>query len=388
MIAVYIHWPFCVSKCPYCDFNSRKGDVSDQEIWRRAYRRELEHDADLLSRQSVGSVFFGGGTPSLMEARTVDSVLQDIARLWSVDKDAEITLEANPSSAESAKFADFRKVGVNRLSLGVQSLKDDALKFLGRAHNVEQAKNALTLAAKHFPRFSFDLIYAYRNQTPEIWEQELHSALAYAGDHLSLYQLTIEPQTPFHAHMQRGEMIASSGDDAAAMFEATQEIMNAAGLPAYEISNHARKGHESRHNLTYWHYEDYIGIGPGAHGRMRIGQTRRAVENIRAPYVWMEHVEAQGYGVKSDETLDDITAMREALMMGLRLTEGIDLNRWREKFQTPLPDFLSSERLAKLEKEGLIAKNEKTLRATPAGLQRLNAVLGYLDLGISEFRRA
>jgi oxygen-independent coproporphyrinogen-3 oxidase len=378
MTAVYIHWPFCVSKCPYCDFNSRPGDAANQEAWRNAYRRELSFYAALLPPVSVTSIFFGGGTPSLMEAATVDSVLRDIARLWRIDDDAEITLEANPSSAEAAKFADFRRAGVNRLSLGVQSFDDKTLAFFGRAHNAAEAKTAIALAAKLFPRFSFDLIYGYAGQTPEGWRRELRDALALAGEHLSLYQLTIEPGTPFHARSERGETLTASDEDAAAMYEATQEIMDAAGLPAYEISNHARDGAESRHNLTYWHYDDYIGIGPGAHGRYICDQTRHAVENLRAPDVWLRHVAAQGNGVKTDDILDDETAMREALMMGLRLKKGIDLIRWNEKFPFPLPAFLPPGRLARLEKEGLVACGGKNFRATRAGLQRLNAILGYL----------
>jgi putative oxygen-independent coproporphyrinogen III oxidase len=378
MPALYIHWPFCISKCPYCDFNSHAGDISNQEAWRLAYRRELEYYAGFLSGHSVSSVFFGGGTPSLMEAHTVDSVLQDIARLWNIDKNAEITLEANPSSSDASKFADFRKAGVNRLSLGVQSLNDEALKFLGRAHHADEAKNAIILAGRHFPRFSFDMIYGYSGQTPEKWRQELREALSLTNGHLSLYQLTIEPHTQFHVRTKRGEALTSSDDDAITMFETTQNMTNASGLPAYEISNHARPGQESRHNLTYWHYEDYIGIGPGAHGRYRLNQTRHAVENIRAPDTWLKQVKTKGHGVKTNETLGTDTAMREALMMGLRLTEGIDLNLWREKFQTPLPAFMPSERLDRLERDGLIVRDEKSLRASPAGLQRLDALLTYL----------
>ncbi len=377
-LAVYIHWPFCVSKCPYCDFNSHVGDTTDQTRWRDAYRRELEYYAAMLLNRRITSIFFGGGTPSLMEPRTVASVLQDIHRLWRVDHDAEITLEANPSSAEADKFADFRAAGVNRLSLGVQSLNAEALKFLGRAHNADEAKRAINLAAKVFPRFSFDLIYAYEGQTPEQWRQELGEALALAGDHLSLYQLTIEPHTIFHTRARRGETLTATDDYAATMFEATQEVMENTGLPAYEISNHARAGQESRHNLTYWHYEDYLGIGPGAHGRHCDHEKRHAIENHRAPEIWLQQVLSQGHGIKIDEILDTETAMREALMMGLRLTVGINLENWRKKFPTPLPQFLSADRLARLEKEGLVAQNEKALYATRTGLQRLNAVFKYL----------
>ena len=377
-LAIYIHWPYCVSKCPYCDFNSHVGDTQDQQKWRQAYTRELEYYASLLPGRRITSVFFGGGTPSLMEARTVDNVLQDIARLWACDDQIEITLEANPSSVEAAKFADFRKAGVNRLSLGVQSLNEQALKFLGRAHNADEALLAIEIAHQNFSRFSFDLIYALQGQTPDVWKQELTTALALAADHLSLYQLTIEPHTGFHTRTRRGEVLTAPDDHAVAMYEATQEIMLVAGMPAYEISNHARRGQESRHNLTYWYYEDYLGIGPGAHGRTHDGTTRYATENHKAPDIWLQEVADKGCGVKMRENIDDDLAMREALMMGLRLQTGIFHEKWNKKFTMPLSEFLSAEKLARLSQEGLIAQNDKYLRATQAGLQRLNAVLGYL----------
>ncbi len=378
MLAVYIHWPFCVSKCPYCDFNSRPGSP-DQDVWRRAYRREIEHYAGLLSARRIASVYFGGGTPSLMEARTVASVLDDLALLGHFEKDAEITLEANPSSSESTKFADFKKAGVNRLSLGVQSLNDDALEFLGRAHSAAEARSAIDIAQRHFARFSFDMIYGYVGQTPDKWRQELRQALSLAKGHLSLYQLTIEPRSKFYARAKQGEKLTVSEDDGVTMYETTQNMTAAAGMPLYEISNHARKGHESRHNLAYWHYDDYIGIGPGAHGRFVKNSKRHATENRRAPAEWLREVGQMGNGVEKDETLDNATAMREALLMGLRLAEGIDIAKWSKKFPESLLTFLPSKKLARLEKEGLIARDKKALKATPAGLQRLNAVLEYLS---------
>jgi oxygen-independent coproporphyrinogen-3 oxidase len=378
-LALYIHWPYCISKCPYCDFNSHVGDTQDQDKWRKAYQRELEYYAALLSERTVTSIFFGGGTPSLMEARTVESILQNVARLWRIDDKAEITLEANPSSVEADKFRDFQIAGVNRLSLGVQSLNEDALKFLGRAHNVDEAKKAITLASQVFKRFSFDLIYARQNQAPEMWREELQRALALAGEHLSLYQLTIEPHTQFDTRTRHGEHLTAVDDHAVMMYEMTQDIMDEAGLPAYEISNHARGGQESRHNLTYWHYEDYIGIGPGAHGRTLIKQVRHAIENHRAPDIWLQQTSRQGHGIKSDDIIDYKTAMREALMMGLRLSEGIDLANWREKFQMSLLDFLGREKIERLTAEGYIIENAKTLGASRTGLQRLNALLGYLE---------
>lgn len=377
-LALYVHWPFCVSKCPYCDFNSHVGDTQNQEQWRYAYARELAHYAALLPDRTITSIFFGGGTPSLMEARTVENILQNVARHWSLDPNIEITLEANPSSSEAAKFADFRSAGVNRLSLGVQSFDAAALKFLGRAHDAAEARHAIDLAARHFPRFSFDLIYARQGQTPAQWQSELGEALALAGDHLSLYQLTIEPHTQFYVRAKRGEDLTARDDHAVAMYEATQEIMDAARMPAYEISNHARAGQESRHNLTYWQYQDYVGIGPGAHGRYQGDNQRYATENHRAPDIWLGAVATHGHGIKSQDRLDSDTAMYEAVMMGLRLAGGIDLADWAAKFPHPLLDFLPPTKLARLQDEGYIAANSQNLRATRAGLQRLNTLLSYL----------
>jgi len=377
-LAIYIHWPFCQSKCPYCDFNSHVASTIDHAAWREAYKKELEHYARLLPGRRITSVFFGGGTPSLMEAATVETILQTITRLWPMDGDVEITLEANPTSVEAQKFADFRKAGVNRLSLGVQSLRDDALKFLGRAHDAGQAKHAIELAARNFQRFSFDLIYARQDQTPEMWETELCEALAFADGHISLYQLTIEPNTKFHTLAGRGEKLTAPDEQAALMFELTQKILTEAGMPAYEISNHAKPGAASRHNLTYWHYEDYIGIGPGAHGRYCIPDKRFATEDHRAPEVWLKHVSEHGHGLRVCDTLDAGTSQREALMMGLRLSEGISHQTWQKKFGAALGDFLLSKKIARLMEEGYLMNNATSLQATAAGLQRLNAVLGYL----------
>jgi putative oxygen-independent coproporphyrinogen III oxidase len=377
-LALYIHWPFCRSKCPYCDFNSFVASGVDHAAWREAYRRELEHYKTLLPERKVSSVFFGGGTPSLMEVETVAAVLENVARLWAMDGNVEITLEANPDSSEAEKFAGFRAAGVNRLSLGVQALNDADLHFLGRKHNVAEARRAIELARKNFGRFSFDLIYARHGQTPDAWEMELNEALTLADGHLSLYQLTIEPNTAFYTRTQRGEALTAEENPSVAMYELTQQVMRAAGRPAYEISNHARPGEESRHNLTYWHYEDYIGIGPGAHGRYRLNEKRFAADNHRAPDVWLRQVMEQGNGLRLAEELSADAAMREALMMGLRLVEGIDLNKWRAKFGAPVDAFLPPEKLRRLEEEDYIFRSAATLRATSAGLQRLNAVLGYL----------
>lgn len=390
--AVYIHWPFCQSKCPYCDFNSHVAASIDHAAWREAYAREIDFYADQLPDRTITSIFFGGGTPSLMEAKTVETVLQHIERRWRFDPDIEITLEANPTSVEVQKFIDFRRAGINRLSLGVQSLRDEDLKFLGRAHDADQAQRAIALARQHFPRFSFDLIYARRNQTPASWEQELREALKLADGHLSLYQLTIEPNTQFHTLFQRGENLTAADDHASVMYELTQDILAEAGLPAYEISNHAKTGQESRHNLTYWHYEDYIGVGPGAHGRVR-GQgleargwgkeahtrsNRFATMNHRSPEVWMKAVHEKSHGLKTFEPIDNLTAQREALMMGLRLKKGIAFDDWQKKFGSRLLDFIPTDKRDRLEKEGYLTTTGENISATSAGLQRLNAVLDYV----------
>ena len=381
-LAIYVHWPFCQSKCPYCDFNSYVALTIDHDAWRQSYVKELEYYAEHLSNRPVSSIFFGGGTPSLMEPATVELVLNTITRLWPKTRDIEITLEANPTSVEADKFAAFKTAGVNRLSLGVQALREDALKFLGRKHDVHQAQSAIDLARQFFPRFSFDLIYARHDQTPESWEKELREALTLASDHLSLYQLTIEPSTQFYTLAQRGEPLTAPDEPAALMYELTQKILTAAGLPAYEISNHARPGQESRHNLTYWHYEDYIGIGPGAHGRYQRHTEnylqRLATDNHRAPEVWMKQVRADRHGQRQCEAVDMKTAMREALMMGLRLPEGISYEKWQKKFPEKLDSFVTSSKKTRLIHEGYIKPNPIALQATESGLQRLNAMLGYL----------
>lgn len=372
-LAIYIHWPYCVSKCPYCDFNSgRMLKEIDETQWAEAYLNEIKHYAKLLPDCEIGSIYFGGGTPSLMSVKLVETILQSIYAHWRVSQKAEITLEANPSSAEAEKFAGFRAAGVNRLSLGVQSLSENALEFLGRAHNAAEAKTAIELAAKHFPRYSFDLIYARKDQTPEQWDAELREALAFGAKHMSLYQLSIEPNTQFYKLAAQGNMLVSSEEAATEMYENTLEIMRDAGLPQYEISNFATKGEESRHNLTYWHYEDYIGIGVGAHGRVVINGKRVATENVRETNAWLKQATVDSYEI------DNSTAQREALMMGLRLAEGVNLEKWQKKFGNSIYDFIIKTKTTRLKKEGLLAEKDKYLYATAAGLQRLNAILRYL----------
>lgn len=376
--ALYVHWPFCVSKCPYCDFNSHVAASVDHQAWRDAYVQELKYYANLLPGRTVSSIFFGGGTPSLMEPHTVSTVLESASKFWRFNNDIEITLEANPSSAESDKFKALRKVGVNRLSLGVQSLRDADLKFLGRAHNVEEAKKAIALAAKAFPRFSFDLIYARRGQSLKSWEEELKEGLALAEGHLSLYQLTLEPNTQFYNLARRGEVLTLPDEESATMYEHTQELLEAAGYPAYEISNHAIKGQESLHNLTYWRYEDYAGIGPGAHGRLKINGKWHALDNHKAPEHWMREVGLHNNGLRQNEVLTPEISAREAIMMGLRLTEGLSQELWFNKFERALPEFFPRAKVEHLKGTGFLVEEKEHLRATKSGLQRLNAVLDYL----------
>jgi putative oxygen-independent coproporphyrinogen III oxidase len=325
---VYVHWPFCASKCPYCDFNShvRFGSV-DQPRYVAAFTREIDHMAALAPGRLVTSIFIGGGTPSLMKPETVGAILDRIAAAWPVARDAEITLEANPSSVEAERFAGYRAAGVNRVSLGVQALNDADLNALGRLHSVAEARRAIDIAARTFDRYSFDLIYARPGQTPEAWRAELTEALSMMRDHLSLYQLTIEEGTPFAGLHRAGKLIVPDADLADTLFDITQEATEAAGIPAYEISNHARAGAESRHNLTYWRYGEYAGVGPGAHGRLIVDGTRRALVTERSPEVWLEETERRGTGLVEDNALTQAEEADELLLMGLRLAEGVNVDR-------------------------------------------------------------
>ncbi len=377
-LAVYIHWPFCVSKCPYCDFNSKPlPDALDEKTWVEAYQKELSFYAALLPDRKITSVYFGGGTPSLMKPESVAAILEKIKTLWPLARACEITLEANPSSSEREKFRVFRAAGVNRLSLGVQSFDDEALRFLGRAHDASAARRALEAAAETFARFSFDLIYAWRGQTLDAWREELNEALSFAPRHLSLYQLTIEPGTPFHKKTQK-EPLNLEEKAAAEMFQETQAVLEKAGLPAYEISNHAAPGQESRHNLTYWTYGDYIGVGPGAQGRFFLPEGRRATENIQKPQQWLEETRRTGRGAMAEERLDGQAARIEALMMGLRLTQGIEKARWKALFGEEMESFLPREKRQPLLEEGLLEEGAAFLRATAEGRRKLNALLVYL----------
>jgi oxygen-independent coproporphyrinogen-3 oxidase len=367
-----VHWPFCRAKCPYCDFNShvRHGGV-DEARFLAGYLRELEHFASLAPRRSVTSIFFGGGTPSLMRPETVAAILDAIAGHWSLESAAEITLEANPTSVEAERFAGCRAAGVNRLSLGVQALDDPSLKSLGRQHNADEALAALALAKRHFDRVSFDLIYAREGQTAQAWRAELARALDHAADHLSLYQLTIEEGTPFAARHAAGTLRTPNGAVARALYLLTQELCEAAGLPAYEVSNHARPGSESRHNLIYWRGHDYAGIGPGAHSRITTDGTKRALSAIKSPEAWLAEVEISGRGFVSEETLSAAESADEYLLMGLRLSEGIDLARLAAIGGRALDE----DRLQALAREGLLTRNDTKLAATPKGRLVLNRLI-------------
>ena len=373
---IYVHWPFCAAKCPYCDFNSHvRHQPVDQPRFVQGFLKEMATMRRLTGSRSVTSVFMGGGTPSLMAPETVDAILNGIARHWHVPDGIEITMEANPSSVEAERFRGYRAAGVNRVSLGVQALNDRDLKFLGRLHDVADALKAIRLARDIFPRMSFDLIYARPNQTVEDWDRELKEAVSYAVDHLSLYQLTIEEGTPFYGLQKAGKLVVPDGEQSAILYEATQEITEREGMPAYEVSNHARPGSESRHNLTYWRYGDYVGIGPGAHGRLTTGGAKIATATERKPEGWLELVEAQGHGMIEQELLEREAQADELLLMGLRLKEGIDLVRWQAlSGRDPDPD-----REQFLIEHGFIERlGNSRLRCTPAGMLILDAVVADL----------
>jgi putative oxygen-independent coproporphyrinogen III oxidase len=376
-LAVYIHWPFCRSKCPYCDFNSHVREAIDEARWSRALLADLDRQAELTPDREVVSVFFGGGTPSLMPPDTVAALIERVQALWPVAPNLEVTLEANPNSAEAERFAGFAAAGVNRLSLGIQAIDPAALEFLGRRHDREEAIAAIAFARATFPRTSFDLIYARPGQSLAAWQQELDEALTLAGEHLSLYQLTIEPGTAFGNRAARGETLAADEDTAVALFEVTQERLAAAGLPAYEISNHARPGAECRHNLAYWRYEDYLGIGPGAHGRVTRVEGKIATQQRRAPEAWLAAIERRGTAIEEMIPIAPATAVEEMLMMGLRLVEGILRARLEALAGCGVEDLFDAA-LPPLIDGGFLLLDDDRLAATAAGRQRLNAVLAAL----------
>ncbi len=380
-LALYIHWPFCLAKCPYCDFNSHVRERIPQDRFRDALRRELAWQAERLGPRLLTSIFFGGGTPSLMEPETVATLIADAKTRFVAADDIEITLEANPTSVEAGRFAAFRDAGVNRVSIGVQSLDDAALQMLGRQHSATQAIAALETARAIFPRISLDLIYTRPGQTLMEWRAELRAALNLAADHLSLYQLTIEPGTKFEAMYRRGELVLPDDDTAAALYEATAEAAAEFGLLPYEVSNYAVPGSESRHNLSYWRYRDYAGIGPGAHGRITLTSPAiMATRRHRAPEPWADRVERDGHGMTEQIALTQTERAREMLLMGLRLTEGIDRARFAARTGVALDDALDGVVLRQALDEGYLAWRDDTLAATPAGRLRLDALLAAVVL--------
>jgi oxygen-independent coproporphyrinogen-3 oxidase len=373
---IYVHWPFCASKCPYCDFNSHvRHKPVDEDRFLAAFRRELDHMAQLRPGGPVGSIFFGGGTPSLMAPSTVGALIEAIDGHWGIGPGAEITLEANPTSVEASRFAGYRSAGVNRVSLGVQAMNDADLRRLGRLHSVDEALKGVRIAAAHFERYSFDLIYARPGQTPQDWARELREAIGHAVEHLSLYQLTIEPGTWFEKLHAAGKLVIPDDDTARALFDVTQEICEAAGLPAYEVSNHARPGSESRHNLVYWRYGDYVGVGAGAHGRLTTPQGRLATVTQAHPETWLEAVERDGHGLVSIDPVGLEEQGDEFLLMGLRLREGIDPAR----FRLIAGRSLDEARIGDLVANAMIERlPEGRLRVTREGLPVLDAVVADL----------
>jgi oxygen-independent coproporphyrinogen-3 oxidase len=373
---VYLHWPFCLSKCPYCDFNSHVRHAAiDEERYVRAFAAEIAATARRTPGRTVSTIFFGGGTPSLMQPSTVGAILDEVGKHWTIAPDVEITLEANPTSVEATRFRGYRAAGVNRVSLGVQALDDASLKELGRLHTAQEALDAVAIARSIFDRYSFDLIYARPRQTPQQWTAELKRAIGEAAEHLSLYQLTIEPDTPFFALRKSGKLITPDDDTSRILYDVTQDVCSAAGLPAYEISNHARPGAECRHNLVYWRGHEYAGIGPGAHGRLNIDGERIATETERRPELWLMRAESLGHGLIVDERLTPNEQADEYLLMGLRLAEGIEPGR----FTKLAGRDLDQERISVLHQQGAVETMPSgRLRVTMSGFPVLDAVVADL----------
>lgn len=369
--ALYIHWPFCLAKCPYCDFNSHVRDRVNNAAWQQALLADMRHEAELAGGEALSSIFFGGGTPSLMPPALVEVLLAEAEKLWGFAPEIEITLEANPSSVEAANFADLAAAGVNRVSLGLQSLDDDALKFLGRLHDAKEGLSALEVAQKAFERVSFDLIYALPDQTPDHWREQLAQALSFGTSHLSLYQLTIEPGTRFETDVRRGGFTPLEDDLAAYLYLVTAEMTLAAGLPSYEVSNYARLGEQSRHNLTYWRYQDYAGIGPGAHGRRGGMATLRH----KKPENWLAAVGRNGHGLKEEQQLSLSDQASEALLMGLRLAEGIDIKTLSARVKMSEKALLRPSMIQQFCEMGLVWRKGDRVGVTPKGMPLLDAVL-------------
>ena len=372
--ALYIHWPFCLAKCPYCDFNSHVRDSVDHAAWQAALLAEMRHEHSVSGGEALDSIFFGGGTPSLMPPALVERLLIEAQALWGFAEGIEITLEGNPSSVEAANYAALAACGINRVSLGLQSLDDAALRFLGRLHNADEGLQALEVAQKHFERVSFDLIYALPGQSVQQWQAELARALAFGTGHLSLYQLTIEPGTKFATMVRSRDFTPLDEDASADLFTLTRSMTAAAGLPAYEISNHARPGEESRHNLTYWRYHDYAGIGPGAHGR----RGGMATVRHKKPENWLAAVADKGNGLSEERALPTSEQVSEALLMGLRLREGVDLGQLATRFGFGAADLVNADKADFYTGKGLIWQDRGLIGVTDAGMPLLDGLLGEL----------
>ncbi len=370
-LALYIHWPFCVSKCPYCDFNSHVRSGVDEDEWRGALLADMAYEAALTSGRKLSSIFFGGGTPSLMPPETVAALISAAQRHWGFSDDIEITLEANPSSVEAARFADLSAAGVNRVSLGLQALDDDALRFLGRAHSVGESLAALEIAQHEFARVSIDLIYTRPDQSEAEWQIELSRAIGFGTGHMSLYQLTIEDGTRFASDVRTGIFIPADNDYAAGLYDMTRDLTAQAGIPAYEISNHAKPGEESRHNLTYWRYADYAGIGPGAHGRRLYSATQRH----KKPENYLSAISRNGHGIKAEDALSPQIRATEALLMGLRLDEGVDLNSLAQRIGIVPEALIDASAAQKIAALGMLQMERNHLTITPKGMPLLDAIL-------------
>lgn len=377
-MGVYIHWPFCAAKCPYCDFNSHVREKIDQAVWADAYVKALSHYAEILPDQQVVSIFFGGGTPSLMHPETVERIIDAIQSSWRVANDIEITLEANPTSVEIEKFQGFRVAGVNRISLGVQAMNNDDLKFFGREHSVDEALKAIDIARTCFERYSFDLIYARPKQTLKAWEEELRKAVKHANGHMSLYQLTIERNTPFYMRHSRGEFSIPDDVKGAEFYHLTQDILEDAGLPAYEVSNHAEQGAECRHNMIYWQMADYIGVGAGAHGRFMMGADKYASRDHSAPEIWLERIVGNGHGSHPFEKLTAEDRFFESMMMGLRLRDGISIERCEKLSGLKFADMVQMQNLETVIREGWAVRAGDSLMLSREGMLRLNALIPYI----------
>ena len=375
---LYVHWPFCVSKCPYCDFNSHVADAVDQEAWRAGLLADLDHFGNKTKNRRLDSVFFGGGTPSLMPAETAAAILDALPNYWDVSPDVEITLEANPSSVEAGKFADFKGAGINRVSLGVQSFRDKDLVFLGRAHSAEEARSAITVAKQTFARFSLDLIYALPGQDRTAWAQQLAEAISYETGHLSLYQLTIEKGTLFYSAHRNGGFTLPDDASAADLYDQTAQTLSKHGLHSYEVSNYALPDEKSCHNLVYWRGGDYVGIGPGAHGRLTLDGRRIRTEQVPSPANWLTSIRNSGHATRIFDTVSEPEQVIERLMMGLRLSDGIDRELFARQTGATLEDCLDAPRAAALRDAGLIELDENGVRATETGRLRLNAVIEAL----------